>query len=673
MLMNTSLSWKVSAPVSHDRSYIQSTHGSAVAQLIGLQPGLPLDTNQKGPQIQWAENEREVLNSILISEGSSLQPSESLVLRRIGWRMRVNSIYNFDAYKELLANNPAELPALRKSISMRVTDFFKDPHFFIALEHIVFPRLAQNARKEGIHSLITNCGTGEEAYSVAMLFEYLKKEHRIVTPLKIIACDKDQDALQKANDGYYPHLITADLAPSCLNMFFNATVEGYKIGQELQNLVHFESEDIEHPSINAKIDLLIASQPLLFKSDDVRNKLIETFYKRIRPGGFLVLNPLSHSDHVLSLFNEVDLQLGIYERKDDQKKISPPLQPKEERNKDTIEHLENELLATKERLTSTISDYEHSHVELVDINHGLKTSVDQLVFEKDQIDAERNSLQTMVGHIMKANKHLKSQNKQLQVMNQEWGDIVSSCGIGILLLNAQLCVKLFTSDIAQIFDINKMDIGRPLSDLKSPFQWNITEAANSVLRTRTSIEREYVSQKDQWYRIKLSPLINQDAVTGILFSFIDVTESKRENEWDRFRASILNQFEDAVIVTNRSGQVTYVNQAAINRFALYHKKKTGYSIEQLYQSICTIQEDTDVILEILEERGSWSGELYYQSSEGKRKRAQTTIIELKDEAGQLIGHLNIIRDSFRIQQQDNSSLQRIIEDLTERNETLQGF
>jgi len=671
--MNTSLSWKVSAPVSHDSPYIQSPNGSAVADLIGLQPGLPIETPQQSGQIQWAESEREVLDSIVINDSSSLQPSDSLVLRRVGWRMRVNSIYNFDAYKELLANNPAELPALRKSISMRVSDFFKDPQFFVALEKIVFPRLAHDSRKEGIHALVTNCGAGEEAYSVAMLLEYLKKEHRIAVPLKIIACGKDQDALKKADDGYYPHLITADLAPSCLNMFFNATVEGYKIGQELQKLVHFEPENTEHPSINTKIDLLIASQHLLFQSDEVRNKLIETFHKRIRPGGFLVLNPLSHSDHVLSLFNEVDIELGIYERKDPHKKAASPSQQKEEKNSHTIEHLENELEATKERLTSTISDYEHSHDELVDINHGLKTSVDQLVFEKDRIDAERNSLQTMVGHIMKANKHLKSQNKQLQAMNQEWGDIISSCGIGILLLNAQLCVKLFTSDIAQIFDINKMDIGRPLSDLKSPFQWNITKAANSVLRTRTSIEREYVSQKDQWYRIKLSPLINQDTVTGILFSFIDVTESKRENEWDRFRASILNQFEDAVIVTNKSGQVTYVNQAAINRFALYHKKKTGYSIEQLYQSICTIQEDTDVILEILEDRGSWSGELYYQSSDGKRKRAQTTIIELKDEAGQLIGHLNIIRDSFRIQQQDNSSLQRIIEDLTDRNEALQGL
>ena len=602
-----------------------------------------------------------------------MQPSDSLVLRRVGWRMRVNSIYNFDAYKELLANNPAEMPALRKSISMRVTDFFKDPQFYMALEKIVFPRLAHDSRTEGIHAFITNCGTGEGAYSVAMLFECLKKEHRIAAPLNIIACDKNPKALQVANDGYYPHLITADLAPSCLSLFFNATVEGYKIGHDLQKLVQFESEETGYPSINANIDLLIDSQHLLFKSEEERYTLIESFHKRIRPGGFLVLNPLSHSDHVLSLFNEVDLQLGIYERKESHKHIAPPPQLKEDKPNPTVEHLENELIAAKERLTSTISDYEHSHDELVDINHGLKTSVDQLVFEKDRIDAERNSLQTMVGHIMKANKHLKSQNKQLQTMNQEWGDIVSSCGIGILLLNAQLCVKMFTSDVARIFDINKMDIGRPLSDLSSPFQWNISEAANSVLRTRTSIEREYVSQKDQWYRIKLSPLINQDAVTGILFSFIDVTESKRENEWDRFRASILNQFEDAVIVTNKSGKVTYVNQAAINRFALYHKKKTGYSIEQLYQSICTIQEDTEVILEILEERGSWSGELYYQSSDGKRKRAQTTIIELKDEAGQLIGHLNIIRDSFRIQQQDDSSLQRIIEDLTERNETLQGF
>ena len=673
-LINSSLSWKVSAPVSSSQPYSLASHGSAVAKLIGLQPGLPLHISPSGHSIQWSEKERDTFISILNKEEASFQSEDhSLLLRRVGWRMRVHSIYNFDAYKNLLAKNPAELPALRKSISMRVTDFFRDPDFYIALEQVVFPQLTREARPTGIHILITNCGTGELAYSVAMLFAFLKKELRISCPIRIIACDQDENALQKANDGYYPHLITADLSPLCLNTFFNATEEGYQIGPELQKLVHFEPEHTEKPSINAHIDFLVSSEPLIFQTDDVRNKLIETFHKKIRSGGFLVINPLSHSEHVSGLFNEVNLPLGIYQRKASAPQKTPPppsTKPVEKEFSNALEHLENELSATKERLSSTIHDYENSHDELVDLNHGLKSSVDKLVLERDQIDAERNSLQAMVQSIMRANKDLKSQNKQLNAINHQWEEIISLCGLGVLFADAQLCIKMFNPEAAHLFNLKKIDIGRPLSDLNSPFRWNITEAASTVMRSRTFFEKEYVSKKKQWYRIRVSPLIKQETLTGIVFSFLDITEQKREHEWDRFRASILNQFEDAVLVTNRSGHVTYVNQAAINRFGLYHKKKTGYSIEELYQSVCNTQEDTDIILESLSHKGSWSGELYYQSTDGKRKRAQTTIIELKDDAGQQIGHLNIIRDSFRLQMQDNSSLQHIIEDLTERNEAL---
>ena len=679
-LLNSSLSWKASVPVSSSQPYSLTSHGSAVAKLIGIQAGLPLHTSSSNTSIKWSENEREAFINILNNKRSAFQSEDhSLLLRRVGWRMRVNSIYNFDAYKELLAKNPAEMPALRKSISMRITDFFKDPNFFVALERTVFPQLMKDVDPSGIQTLITDCGTGELAYSIAMLFAFLQKEHRITSPMRFIACDQDEQALQTANKGYYPHLITADLSPLCLNMFFNATAEGYQIGPELQQLVHFEPEHTEKPSINAQLDVLVSPEPLIFQRDDVRIKLIETFHKKIRPGGFLILNPLSHSDHVLTLFEEVDLKLGIYQRKATIAKsvaqaapLEPELEPDAEPEKlnTAIEHLENELIAAKERLSSTIHDYENSHDELVDINHELRSSVDKLILERDQIEAEKNSLQAMVRTIMQANKDLKHQNKQLHDTNHQWEEVISLCGLGILLVDPQLCINMFTPEAATLFGLKKPDVGRPLSHLNCPFKWNIAEAAATVQRTRMFIEKELASNNNEWYHIKVSPLIKQDEVTGVVFSFINTTEHKREHEWDRFRASILNQFEDAVLVTNKVGKVTYVNQAAVDHFGLYHKKKTGYSIEDLYQSISHIQEDTDIILERLSVMGRWSGELYYQSTDGKSKRALTTIIELKDDTGEQIGHLNIIRDSFRIQMQDNSSLQRIIEDLTEKNEAL---
>ena len=231
-------------------------------------------------------------------------------------------------------------------------------------------------------------------------------------------------------------------------------------------MVHFEAEHTDKPSINSGLDLIVSPQPLIFQLDEVRTKLIETFHRKIRPGGFLVLNPLSHSDHVLTLFEEIDLKLGIYQRKDTTAKriaLIPPSQPEPEKLNTAIEHLENELLAAKERLSSTIDDYENSHDELVDIKHDLRSSVDKLILERDQVEAEKNSLQEMVRTIMQANKELKRQNKQLHSTNHQWEEVVSLCGIGILFVDAQLCIKMFTPEVATLFGLKKPDMGRPLS------------------------------------------------------------------------------------------------------------------------------------------------------------------------------------------------------------------
>lgn len=670
--MNSSLSWKVSTHTSSDHQYPQDSLGSAVARLIGLQPGLPISNSALHHPFHWSENELNSLLDIFTADDPSYQSKDlSLLLRRVSWRMRVNSVHNFDAYKKLLLTNPAELPALRKSLSLQVTNFFKDVNFFITLENSVIPKLLRKDRTQPIKGLVTHYGFGEDAYSIAMLLEFIKLKNCLSIPIDIIAWDQNEKMLTLAKPGYYPHLITADLSLQCLNMFFEATLEGYKMSKELQRIVHYEPEHIDLQSINTSLDLLVSSQPLIFRSDEVRIKLIEKFYNKIKPGGFLVLNPLSHSTHLTTLFNVVDLENGIYERPETPTRIHniAALPSKEPALSHAIDRLENEVHATKEYLSLTLNEYENSHDKLADINHDITSTMNKLVLQKDQIDAERNSLRTMVGSIMHANKELKQQNKQLHATIHHWENIMALCGTGIMLLDAELCVKMFSSDIASIFELKKRDIGRPLSHIDSPFQWNITETASSVFRSRTPAEIEQVSKDDEWYRILISPLIKKDKIEGLVCSFLNITESKRKNEWDQFKASILNQLDDAVIVTNQTGQVTYVNNAAINQFSLHHKKKTGYTIDELYESIWSVQEDHEVILESLEENGAWSGELYYQSPDGKRKRAQTTISTLKDATGQQIGHLNIIRDSFRFQNQDNSSLQRIIEDLTERNDT----
>ena len=91
--------------------------------------------------------------------------------RRIDRRMAAASISDRDRYVEILRQNSAELDLLSKDLLINVTSFFRDPKAFEVLAEQIIPDLVR--RHEADHPLriwVAGCSTGEETYSIAMLF-----------------------------------------------------------------------------------------------------------------------------------------------------------------------------------------------------------------------------------------------------------------------------------------------------------------------------------------------------------------------------------------------------------------------------------------------------------------------------------------------------------------------
>ena len=160
-----------------------------------------------------------------------------------------------------------------------------------------------------------------------------------------------------------------------------------------------------------------------------------------------------------------------------------------------VERLETELNATQERLNLTMGEYTTTHDELVNMNQRLQSSVQQLTLENDRVNARCDSLHTTLANIMPAHNALKQKHKELISLNTRLETVIALCGTGILYLNKELCIDMYTGDVAPLFGLKKNDIGRPFSDLESPFQINLPESAKSVLRSRTPIESERRTKK----------------------------------------------------------------------------------------------------------------------------------------------------------------------------------
>ena len=241
----------------------------------------------------------------------------STIFRRIGRRLQVNHKETVPAYFGFMRDNPEEQQALFKGFLISVTNFFRDPEAFEALERDVIPKLFEGKeRGDTVRAWVAGCATGEEAYSLAMLL--CEHAGRLEAPpaLQIFATDIDEDALASARRGYYAGAIEADVSPERLRRFFAKEGEGYRIKQDVREIVVFASHNLIKDAPFSKLDLVSCRNLLIYLDREVQQKVFEVFHYALRPVGFLFLGSSESLDTDGSLFETRDKKRRLFERID---------------------------------------------------------------------------------------------------------------------------------------------------------------------------------------------------------------------------------------------------------------------------------------------------------------------------------------------------------------------
>src|ERR1700733_3918043 len=155
--------------------------------------------------------------------------------RRIERRMGIHQIEKIADYVRYLQENSQELDLLFKELLIGVTSFFRDPACWEELRKKILPALIAH-RQNGhvLRAWVPGCSTGEEAYSLAMVFkevtEKIKPKKKIT--LQVFATDLDKDAIAKARQGVYPENICADVSPKQMSRFFKKEEHGCRVISE---------------------------------------------------------------------------------------------------------------------------------------------------------------------------------------------------------------------------------------------------------------------------------------------------------------------------------------------------------------------------------------------------------------------------------------------------------
>jgi two-component system CheB/CheR fusion protein len=244
----------------------------------------------------------------------------STINRRIERRMAVHQIITLDGYVKFMQQTPAEVEALFRDLLIGVTNFFRDPEVFKALEEKIIPGLFADKPPGGlIRAWSTGCSTGEEAYSIAILLhermEALKKSYK----LQIFATDIDSQAISTARAGIYPASIAADISPERLARYFTAESDSsmYRIHKNIRDILVFSEQDVIKDPPFSKLDLISCRNLLIYMGGDLQKKLIPLFHYALNPGGVLLLGTSETVGEFDALFAVLDRKSKIYRRKHD--------------------------------------------------------------------------------------------------------------------------------------------------------------------------------------------------------------------------------------------------------------------------------------------------------------------------------------------------------------------
>ena len=243
----------------------------------------------------------------------------STIYRRIERRMGLHQISTFSEYLRYLRENTRELELLFQELLIGVTSFFRDPGEWERLRAEVLPGLVTARASAGVlRAWVPGCSTGEEAYSLAILFreaiEPFRSQKQIT--VQVFATDLDREAIEKARLGLYPENIAADVSPERLRRFFVREERGYRVSKEIRESVVFAPQNVIMDPPFTKVDVVSCRNLLIYLAAEVQRKLIPLFHYCLNPGGVLFLGTAETVGAFSNMFIPLDGRTRLYRRVD---------------------------------------------------------------------------------------------------------------------------------------------------------------------------------------------------------------------------------------------------------------------------------------------------------------------------------------------------------------------
>ncbi|ACL06772.1 MCP methyltransferase/methylesterase CheR/CheB with PAS/PAC sensor [Desulfatibacillum aliphaticivorans] len=183
-----------------------------------------------------------------------------------------------------------------------------------------------------------------------------------------------------------------------------------------------------------------------------------------------------------------------------------------------IRDLEQELQFARENLQATIEELETSNEELQATNEELLASNEELQSTNEELQSTNEELYTV-------NAEFQKKIMELTELHNDVDNLLTSSGIGTLLLDEDLEIRRFSPEISRLFNIMESDVGRPLTHLSHRLMdFDPLEVVRKVQVDNKPRQLEVKSEEGKAYLARVIPYtIGVGAFSGLVMTFVDIS------------------------------------------------------------------------------------------------------------------------------------------------------
>jgi two-component system, chemotaxis family, CheB/CheR fusion protein len=479
-----------------------------------------------------------ILGSVSRTTGTDFSSYRRAALeRRISRRMALGRVETLEDYARRLEDDPNEAGALYGDWLASVTSFFRHPEALRAAVEDLLPRVArEKAPGAAVRLWMPGCATGEEVYSLAISLLERADALRIGVRFQVFATDINPLAVQTARVGVYLESIAQDVSSERLALFFDKLNGHYRITPRVRGMCVFARHDLLKDPPYSRIDLVSCGGLLHPLEPAALKKALSTVHYALQPGGVLMVAP-SEGLGGTALFAPRDPAHGLYSRTDFVPQAALPLPglaagmrgdatpaAADAAREEQIVALETQLQETREALHTLFREYDAAA-------QALQASNEETLSANEELQNINEELQTAREQVQSANEEMTTLNAELNDRNRELGrtaddlvGLLASLDIPIVMISPDLVLRRFTPAAESLLNLIPKDVGRPLDDLRTPFDAeDLPGKVREVIEGSPPVDRLVSDARGRSYALRIRPHRSHGgAIDGAVMVLLDI-------------------------------------------------------------------------------------------------------------------------------------------------------